>query len=768
MKKLIPLRLLLTAVLAMFAEPAGGFGAGFGDVQAAQKPESRILHFDLDNNMHQLVLQDDPFTVRGAHDIQISTSSQLSPGTYTLSTPPAVHVTGNFQFDGGSALTAPALSQIRQFGGAFYRLTLKNSLSGEEVVVTPAPANIINIMPLGASITVGFNNQSSNPGGGYRSQLYQELVNDGRFTPNFVGSSTISGAGKAPSGGNVLTGANQIHHQGLSGATTGDVLVNLIANKGNKGNNGGFYLAPGNGVNPDYVVINVGGNDYVYNRRETIGPVHRLDAIVTRIETLRPEATVVLSNLLYRKDAGALEDSRYNPFVTGVVYNHVLAGHHVVFADAYNGVTPNDSIANLAPPDNSHPTTPGYALLGRVYFNAIVYGSAYWTGHQGSRWNAVRGGNATNFAQDYRLRTDRRKAVDASTDVYFNHNAAPLPTTLGQDTSVRSVNFAAGAAGAVTIGGGNNLSIGSGGITVQKDTGAHAISANVFLGADQTWGNVSRNPFTVSGMISGAHSLKVAGAYSIEIPAPTGDATHTQTYSGTGAIVLSGPNTYSGGTTVSSGTLLVTNTSGSATGTGAVSVASGATLTNNGRVGGDVNVRGTVNGNGTFDGAITVGSGGTFSAAAAVNGALNAGRGGLIDLSAGTLKAGGGIVNDGTVRLRAGTQLVLGPGATFTNNGTLDMVSGSFSMPAGFINNGVVFDSSVVKARSVNLAGGTLTVTVDGVTGHTYQLQRGDALTDSAFANIGMPQGGTTGAPLAFTDDHPTATQRFYRVRVTP
>ena len=43
-------------------------------------------------------------------------------------------------------------------------------------------------------------------------------------------------------------------------------------------------------------------------------------------------------------------------------------------------------------------------------------------------------------------------------------------------------------------------------------------------------------------------------------------------------LVLSGPNTYSGGTQVNAGTLLVNNTTGPGAGSGAVTVASGATL----------------------------------------------------------------------------------------------------------------------------------------------------------------------------------------------
>jgi autotransporter-associated beta strand protein len=66
---------------------------------------------------------------------------------------------------------------------------------------------------------------------------------------------------------------------------------------------------------------------------------------------------------------------------------------------------------------------------------------------------------------------------------------------------------------------------------------------------------------------------------------------------GTGTLTLSQPNTYTGGTKVSAGTLLVTNTTGSGTGTGSVDVQSG----------------GTLGGTGFITGNVTIGAGATVS-----------------------------------------------------------------------------------------------------------------------------------------------------------
>jgi hypothetical protein len=129
---------------------------------------------------------------------------------------------------------------------------------------------------------------------------------------------------------------------------------------------------------------------------------------------------------------------------------------------------------------------------------------------------------------------------------------------------------------------------------------------------------------------------------------------------------------------------------------------------------------------------------------------------------------GGLSVNTGSTLRLAGGATLNSSGGTFTNNGTLDILTGSFSAPGGFINNGVVIDSSSLRVKSVSLASGTMTLLIDSYTGHTYQLQRSTTPDAAGFANTGSTQDGATGSTLTFTYGGVTGAQGYFRVVVNP
>ncbi len=117
------------------------------------------------------------------------------------------------------------------------------------------------------------------------------------------------------------------------------------------------------------------------------------------------------------------------------------------------------------------------------------------------------------------------------------------------------------------------------GLRAGSSTGAIASGAIAITGAPGAnfFAQDATSKLTVSGLVSGsgAGGVEINKSYTFT----SADLTNT-TQTPTGIVELSraAGNTYSGGTTVTAGTLLVSNTSNSGTGTGTVTVKSGATL----------------------------------------------------------------------------------------------------------------------------------------------------------------------------------------------
>jgi autotransporter-associated beta strand protein len=102
-----------------------------------------------------------------------------------------------------------------------------------------------------------------------------------------------------------------------------------------------------------------------------------------------------------------------------------------------------------------------------------------------------------------------------------------------------------------------------------------------FTGSDMTFTGAVKllNANNATTTLTVSNKLTLSG-----VVAHTGYTNGGLTKAGTGTLVLKGANTYAGPTTVSTGTLLVNNTTGSGTGTGAVSVTAGGTLGGTGTI----------------------------------------------------------------------------------------------------------------------------------------------------------------------------------------
>lgn len=132
---------------------------------------------------------------------------------------------------------------------------------------------------------------------------------------------------------------------------------------------------------------------------------------------------------------------------------------------------------------------------------------------------------------------------------------------------------------------------------------------------------------------------------------------------------------------------------------------------------------------------------------------------------AGSLTGTGSLTVDGTLRLVGEATLnFTGP---ITNHGVLDLMTWNGTLPAGFVNHGIVLDRSRVRMNSCFKSGNAFTVKISGYLGHDYQLQRAD---DPAgpWLDLGPTQPGA-GSELIFTDSSgPVSPSRFYRIAVSP
>jgi len=208
-----------------------------------------------------------------------------------------------------------------------------SQLITEEEIQIPT----IRIMPLGDALTKG---QNAFPGG-YRKRLYWRLKSLG-YNVDFVGSKKTNGS----------PGVDR-DHEGNGGSTI--AYHQRFAQ---------FFLD--RIEYPDVILLHVGSSDFGRNI-DIENAIHRYDALIQQIGSLRPSAHIIATTLIVRKDSTKNEavNTLFNPFVEDVVKKNAANGINVSFLDMNTVVRRGQLV------DGIHPNQEGYDAMGLAWAGAI-------------------------------------------------------------------------------------------------------------------------------------------------------------------------------------------------------------------------------------------------------------------------------------------------------------------------------------------------------------------------------------------------------------
>jgi fibronectin-binding autotransporter adhesin len=297
----------------------------------------------------------------------------------------------------------------------------------------------------------------------------------------------------------------------------------------------------------------------------------------------------------------------------------------------------------------------------------------------------------SNWKADPLGTVDTNLIPGTSTEVYLTNLASAGSLLMRADADMALKGLTVTASNPVTLSdvGGSFLFLGSSGISLSGTAGSVTLEPAITLTANQTWTNESPNELLIRGTLdSGTASfgLNIGGLGNTTLQGVVSGIS-ALTMSGTGMLTLTAANTFTGPTTVASGTLRI--------GSGGVggSIRDTSSITNNGALefnqtdnyGGSMNM--VIAGSGSvsvWDGSLTLAAANSYTGGTSIRGGrLNLAGGsnrlstsGSLNLLAGVLDLGG------NSQATSGTVFLLG--GTF-ENGTLTALVNDFIAESGVV-----------------------------------------------------------------------------------
>ncbi len=509
-----------------------------------------------------------------ASDVEINGATVNNSNTYSFTG--VAGGTQRFTLTSGqlNVLNAFGLKGFNGNGGASSTTGILNS-----TFIGNQSGGIISIATGGSNATfdLGNNLASSNDSTTYNLSNGLISVISGTNTGGMRIGADVGGSSKATfnmSGGKLLVGGSISGAQSTGAkqsfvwtggtlATLSYIATNLTSTDGtpvsgstNTLTNAGGTLSPGDGgtagrfaVTGNYNVtssnaalaIDIGGTTASVNFQDAANSGTFDRFVITGTGTLAGKLNVGLIDNFTPTNAN-----------TFAIVTTVAAGRSGTFTNTAPASTAAGGGVRVA-------LANGLSSLKVTYNTADVTLGGYladneWTGATGTNWTTAN--DWTSFIPSQAGHIAKFASSPAAGAVAVNLDANETIRTLQFNSTTRNYTIVSGNS--------SGLTFDSGGTAVDVPVvGTHNVNVPISLTS-----NLSVTP-TNSG-----DSLGIGGIIS--------GVTRSLTKAGAGTLTLSGQNTYSGGTTVSSGKLLLTNSGGSGTGSGAVNVSIGATLGGNG------------------------------------------------------------------------------------------------------------------------------------------------------------------------------------------